>query len=162
VNKLTEETAKHTEKDKKNEQDAAKEKDKFRRLQQLAKGYRKQVADKMKEIEKVKQEMESELADQQNKNNFDLAAAKTELDSSKNELNECQAELAKLKEEHKTVQDSNNKIVANAGKKIKKLQTDLAEATGKLCTRTRKRSFSSQTFLDGVMLKRSAPETFFN
>ena len=49
MNKLTEETAKLTEKDKKNEQDAAKEKDKFRRLQQLAKGYRKQglVANKI-------------------------------------------------------------------------------------------------------------------
>ena len=71
MNKLTEETAKLTEKDKKNEQDAAKEKDKFRRLQQLAKGYRKQgmiaiqrllfkqrvlVADKTEEIEKTKQE----------------------------------------------------------------------------------------------------------
>ena len=42
VTELTEQNAKLTEKDKKNEEDAAKEKDKFRRLQQLAKGYRKQ------------------------------------------------------------------------------------------------------------------------
>ena len=42
MNKLTEHNAKLTEKNKKNEEDAAKEKDKFRRLQQLAKGYQKQ------------------------------------------------------------------------------------------------------------------------
>ena len=78
------------------------------------------------------------------------------------DLETAPAELAELQEEHKAVQDRKNKIVVNAAKKIKKLQTDLAEANGKLCTRTRKRSFSSQTFLDGVMLKRSAPETFFN
>merc|ERR1711892_885891 len=190
VTELTEQTAKLTEKDKKNEEDAAKEKDKFRRLQQLAKGYRKQVADKTEEIEKTKQEMESKLSDQQNKDDLevdaeqskkeesdlakkmlqnqitklkqDLASAKTELESSKKELTECQAELAKLQEEHKTVQDKKNKIVANAGKKIKKLKTDLAEANGKLCTRTRKPSSSGNTFLDGVMLPKHAPETCFN
>ena len=85
VTELTEQTAKLTEKDKKNEEDAAKEKDKFRRLQQLAKGYRKQgmiaiqrllfkqrvlVADKTEEIEKTKQEMESKLSDQQNKDDL--------------------------------------------------------------------------------------------
>ena len=42
VTELEASIAKLTEKDKKNEEDAAKEKDKFRRLQQLAKGYRKQ------------------------------------------------------------------------------------------------------------------------
>ena len=42
VTELETSIAKLTEKDKKNEEDAAKEKDKFRRLQQLAKGYRKQ------------------------------------------------------------------------------------------------------------------------
>ena len=62
----------------------------------------------------------------------DLAATKTELDSTKKELTECQAELAKLQDEHKMVQDKKNKIVANAGKKIKKLQADLAEANSKL------------------------------
>jgi len=56
-----------TEKDKKNEEDAAEKADKYRRLQQLARSYRKQVVDKTEEIESIKREMETKLAAEDSK-----------------------------------------------------------------------------------------------
>merc|ERR1712106_157359 len=53
-----------TEKNKKNEEDAAQQAEKYSRLHQLARSYRKQVVDKTKEIESIKREMETKLTDE--------------------------------------------------------------------------------------------------
>ena len=63
--------------------------------------------------------------------NQDLTEALTDLGKTKKKLTECKMELAKLREEYKVVQDKKNKIVFNAGMKIKKLQADLFEQQNK-------------------------------
>ena len=62
----------------------------------------------------------------------ELTTQKTELEKAQKDLTEKEAELSKLKEEHETLSQQKKKIVTNAGKKIKKLQADLAEANSKL------------------------------
>ena len=75
----------------------------------------------------------------------DLAAAKTELVSSKKEFTECQAKLAKLLEEYTTLKYKNKRMADNADNKIKRLQTFLTEANDKLGTY--QPSVSSQPFI---------------
>ena len=76
--------------------------------------------------------------------------AEANLENSKTELTECQAKLAQLEQEYTILENRKNKIVANAGLKINKLQIDLAEANSKLGSQ--QPSFSSQTSLfDGAI-----------
>ena len=54
-------------------------------------------------------------------------------------LADKEAEMAKIKEERDTLSDQKTRIVQNAGKKIKKLQAELAEANAKLGNDTPKK-----------------------
>ena len=64
-------------------------------------------------------------------------------------LADKEAELAKIKEERDTLSDQKSRIVQNAGKKIKKLQAELADANAKLGNDAPKKEPVSKTPVPG-------------